>query len=77
MEPYRPFVDKLVFDIVQSGTDLELTKEIKARLLSIPTIEVNMNGKRSPLIVAASTTSSSLAKCFSGELRKLTYPEMT
>lgn len=77
MEPYRPFVDKLVFDIVQSGTNIELTKEIKTRLLSIPTIEVNMNGKRSPLIVAVSTTSSSLAKCFSGELRKLAYPEMT
>lgn len=77
MEPYRPYVDKLVSDIVKSGLDYEiLTKELKVRLLTIPTLEVIISGKRSPLMVAVGQTTASLFKCFSGELRKITYPEM-
>lgn len=77
MEPYRPYVDRIVYDIVSEGGPVELTKEVKAKLLSIPTTEVQINGKRSPLMVAVSQTTASLAKCFNGESRKLVYPEMT
>lgn len=77
MEPYRPYVDEHVFFITQHyGHDIELTKDVKAELLSIPTLDVNISGKRSPLMVAATQTTASLAKCFSGELRKITYPIM-
>ena len=77
MEPYRPYVDELVLSIVKSGQDHEeLTKDLKAQLLSIPTIDVQISGKRSPLMIAASTTTASLAKCFGGEIRKIVYPEM-
>ncbi len=75
MEPYRPYIDRLVYDITeQYGADVELSKDIKAELLSIPTLDVVIDGKRSPLMVATSQTSSSLYKCFSGELRKIAYP---
>ena len=78
MEPYRPYVDRLVYDIVeQYGEDIELSKDIKSELLSIPTLDVVIAGKRSPLMVAASQTTASLYKCFSGELRKIAYPEIT
>jgi CRISPR-associated protein Cas1 len=77
MEPYRPYVDNLVYDIVSSGNSCELNNEIKSRLLSIPTIEVIINDKRSPLMVAVSQTTASLARCFNGESRKLAYPDMT
>lgn len=77
MEPYRPYVDDLVYGIVASGIEYEeLTKEIKAKLLAIPTLEVVMMGKRSPLMIAVGQTTVSLYKCFSGELRKIVYPEM-
>ncbi len=76
MEPYRPYVDKLVIDILREGYDGTLTTEIKTKLLSIATIEVVINDKRSPLMVAASTTTASLERCFSGEIRKISYPEM-
>jgi len=77
MEPYRPYVDLLVFDITeQYGVEVELSKDIKAELLSIPTLDVVIGGKRSPLMVAAQQTTASLYKCFSGELRKIAYPEM-
>ena len=76
MEPYRPYVDRLVYQLVQSyGSELELTKEIKGSLLSIPTLEVKIGGKRSPLMVAVGQTTASLYKCFSGELRHILYPE--
>ena len=78
MEPYRPYVDQLVYDITeQYGVNVELSKDIKAELLSIPTLDVVIGGKRSPLIIAAAQTTASLYKCFSGELRKIAYPEMT
>lgn len=78
MEPYRPYVDKMVFDICHSSDNWkpELSKDIKKRLLQIPVEDVIINGKRSPLLVAATTTTASLYKCFSGESRKILYPEM-
>ncbi|MBR1798731.1 MAG: type II CRISPR-associated endonuclease Cas1 [Bacteroidales bacterium] len=76
MEPYRPYVDQHVVKIMKDCRDIELTTEIKRRMLSIPTIEVHIGGQRSPLMVAASTTSASLARCFTGESRRITYPEM-
>lgn len=75
MEPYRPFVDRLVFEIVQTNSgNLELDREIKAKLLNIPVLDVMMNGQRSPLMIAARQTTASLFQCYSGELRKIKYP---
>ena len=75
MEPYRPYVDKLVADIVDGGEDIsELTKELKSKLLSIPVLDVVINGRRSPLMIAVGMTTASLYKCYSGELRKIAYP---
>ena len=77
MEPYRPYVDRLVYDMtIQYGEDVELSKDIKAELLSIPTLDVVIGGKRSPLMVGVAQTTASLYKCYSGELRKIAYPEI-
>lgn len=77
MEPYRPYVDRLVCEIVASGIDYSLlTTEIKSKLLSIPVLDVNIAGERSPLMIAVGQTTASLYKCFSGELRKIIYPIM-
>ena len=77
MEPYRPYVDRLVYDMVKQGANYaELTKDLKVRLLTIPTLETTIAGKRSPLMVAVGQTTASLYKCFSGELRKISYPEI-
>lgn len=77
MEPYRPYVDRLVVNIMaRYGHDMALTREIKMQLLSIPTIDVKIGGKRSPLMVGVSQTTALLYKCFSGKSRKISYPEM-
>lgn len=75
MEPYRPYVDRLVVDIVNTGSDYDsLNRDLKAQLLSIPTIDVNIDGKQSPLMIATTLTTASLYRCFSGESRKISYP---
>ena len=77
MEPYRPYVDRLVAEMVDSGMDIsELSTEVKSRLLSIPVIDVVINGRRSPLMIGVAATTASLYKCYSGELRKIAYPVM-
>lgn len=77
MEPYRPYVDALVVKLRQRGAvGDELSIEMKRELLQIPTLDVAIGGKRSPLMVAVGQTTASLYRCFNGEQRKITYPEM-
>lgn len=77
MEPYRPYVDELVFNLIQLPTrPTELTREIKAEILKIMTADVLMMQKLRPLLVAVSSTTSSLYKCYTGEKRVIHYPLM-
>ena len=77
MEPYRPYIDQLVLNIIEKNKDVSLiNREIKMQLLSIPMLDVKINGKRSPLMIAAQQTTSSLAKCFAGQSSCISYPEM-
>lgn len=77
MEPYRPFVDRLVLNVMEEfPEETELTKSVKAKLLTIPVLDVTIDGHKSPLMVAVSTTTASLYKCFSGICRKIVYPTM-
>ena len=76
MEPYRPFVDTMVYDIVETGCNMEeLTTSLKAELLNLPAMDVWIDGKQSPLMVAMSRTTNSLYDCFLGSSRKMLYPE--
>lgn len=76
MEPYRPFVDKVVVHIVRmNGKFLELTPSMKKDLLGVPAMDVMINEEKSPLMVAVQKTTASLAKCFEGKQRKILYPE--
>lgn len=78
MEPYRPYVDELVLAILASDVDCtKLNKDIKSTLLTIPTLDVEIDGKRSPLMVAAGQTTSSLNRCFMGESKQILYPSMS
>lgn len=77
MEPYRPYVDRLVTEIVDSGADIStLSSELKSKLLSIPVLDVVINGRRSPLMIGVGMTTASLFRCYSGEIRKIAYPSI-
>lgn len=76
MEPYRPFVDAVVYEIVETGCNMEeLTNILKIELLNLPAMDVWIDGKQSPLMNAMSRTTNSLYDCFFGSSRKLLYPE--
>jgi len=77
MEPYRPYVDRVVWDIVaMNGRFLEMTPNMKQLLLSIPVMDVMIDGEKSPLMIAVQRTTASLAKCFEQASKKLLYPEL-
>ncbi len=77
MEPYRPFVDAVVYDLDEKYPGLDtLEKEIKAELLQVLTLDVHFPKVSRPLMVGLSQTTASLAKCFAGKQRKIEYPVM-
>ena len=77
MEPYRPYVDYIVWQIIRNnGKYLEMSPSMKKALLAIPAVDVKIDGKKSPLMNAVQRTTASLAKCYEGTTRKLLYPEM-
>ncbi|MGV0751540.1 type II CRISPR-associated endonuclease Cas1 [Empedobacter brevis] len=77
MEPYRPYVDELVLEWVNKPfRPTEMNKEVKSHLLKIATKDVKMDGLNRPLLVALSSTTSSLYKCMIGEQRVIRFPEM-
>lgn len=77
MEPYRPFVDKLVLEyITRYPTEEELSKQAKTHLLQVATQDVLIDEKVRPLMVAVTTTTASLYKCFTGERRTILYPSL-
>ena len=76
MVPYLPYVDRLVYSLLkEKGENVIMDKAVKPVLLTIPTLDVHIGGKRSPLMVAVGQTTASLYKCFAGELRRIQYPE--
>lgn len=76
MEPFRPYVDALVLNINEANdAPGELTPGLKRELLNIPIVDIFIDGKRSPLMVGMQRTTTSLAGCFDGSLRKILYPE--
>jgi CRISP-associated protein Cas1 len=79
MEPYRPYVDQVVLGICMRLADAQnlenLNREIKQELLSVITLDVKLEDEISPLAIAVQRTANSLYRCFSGEVRKILYPE--
>ena len=75
MEPYRPYVDELVYNLHAAGKS-QLTKEVKGELLRILFADTRFDKVLRPLDVGLTFTSASLAKCFAGTQKKLLYPQL-
>ena len=75
MEPYRPYVDEIVYHIFLAYPDEEeLVKELKAELLQVLTVDVSFDKFTRPLMVGLTQTTASLARCYAGEVRKIEFP---
>ncbi|MBQ8779256.1 MAG: type II CRISPR-associated endonuclease Cas1 [Alistipes sp.] len=73
MEPYRPYVDEIVYHLYING-EHDLSKEVKTKLLHLLFVDTAFGKVTKPLGVGLSTTSASLAKCFGGTQKKISYP---
>jgi len=77
MEPYRPYVDRRVFELLKKDPNIFiLEKEHKAELLKVLTDDVFIDELRRPLMIALSISTSSLAKVYAGEIKNLKYPDL-
>ena len=76
MEPYRPFVDEAVFDLLMQG-NIELTKDTKAKLIMILFADTVFENVNRPLSGGLSMTTSSLVKCYAKETSKLSLPSLS
>lgn len=77
MEPYRPFVDMHIKNWLEKSGKIEgIDTLLKTHLLQIPVLDVVIEKKVQPLMIAMSRTTHSLVQCFNGELRKIRYPNL-
>lgn len=75
MEPFRPYVDEIVFGLYAGGERV-LTKEVKAKLLGLLFVDAVFGKVTRPLDVGLTQTTASLAKCFAGTQKKIVYPSL-
>lgn len=73
MEPYRPFVDEIVYEMYTEGVD-SLCKDAKLNLASVLNCDCSFGSMLRPLNIALSITTASYVKFLNGEVDKLNYP---
>lgn len=73
MEPYRVFIDDIVYRLWQEGHEA-LNKDTKVELLKVLTCDTHFDEVKRPLMIGLSMTMSSLVKCYAKEATKLVLP---
>jgi CRISP-associated protein Cas1 len=77
MEPYRPFVDRMVHQFVKENGLMEpITPDIKRGLLEVLTCDTVFEKRRRPLMIGLSESSAALVRCFKNERRTLCFPTL-
>lgn len=74
MEPFRPWVDSIAYEIFQIDVNACITQTTKTHFLNLVSTEVKFNKKKMPLMVAAHYLMADLKRNFTKELKTLTYP---
>lgn len=73
MEPFRPFVDEIVFDLCRRG-ETELTLEVKSQLIRLLYCDTHFGKTAHPLGIGLTMTTASLARCYAKEALQLNLP---
>ena len=77
MEPYRPFVDEIVYHLYYDEGVNELDSQSKGKLLRSLFSDVKIGKVTRPLENALSITTASLLRMYKGETDKLSLPMIT
>ena len=76
MEPYRPFVAHVVFQLsLQKKKNLD--KETKHKFMELYYTEVPFGEQRGQLGTCLTYTTASVAKFFMGETKNISYPRLS
>lgn len=77
MEAYRPYVDDVVFQMVEAAGNKPLDTEAKSLLINVMYRDVRLNEHKHPLQVALTLTAASLLRVFKGEDKHVSLPIFT
>ncbi len=75
MEPFRPFVDSIVYELFRNGK-YKLEKETKGALINSLYLDTKINGKVHPLSIALGMLCTSAIKILAGESKTLNVPTL-
>lgn len=75
MEPFRPFVDEIVYGLYLNAEE-ELTTENKGYLIGCLNCDTMFDKVRRPLQIGLSITTASLCKYYRGEVKVLSLPKL-
>jgi CRISPR-associated protein Cas1 len=75
MEPFRPWVDALVYQLAEQTTDIDINQTTKIPLLNLMAEPVMYNRKKLPLTVACHYLLADIKKAYSDRVIKLKLPE--
>lgn len=77
MEPYRPFIDKIVLEYFLNNPAVEeLTKKEKSLMLNIAYLDVKAGEKTHPLMISVQNSCMALVEIFAGKKKQLPEPEL-
>jgi len=76
MEPFRPWVDYCVYQMVQSGQILEVNIESKKILLGLLSESVIWKDKTLPFMVASHHVTANLKRAYSDNTVKMLFPSL-
>lgn len=74
MEPFRPWVDFLVFKLAEQEL-LEINRQSKQELLALLSQPVIYTAKKMPFMVATHYLMANLKRCYNKEEKDIYYPE--
>lgn len=74
MEPFRPWVDLLVYQYSLRSEIVEINRETKQILLGLLSDTVNWKGKPLPLMVASHSLAAALKAAIIGKPKEIEYP---
>jgi hypothetical protein len=74
MEPFRPWVDWQVYQLIQRGINPAVTRETKEVMLQMLGEDVLFDSRKTPLMLAAQSVAAKLKQALIEKNQTLTYP---
>lgn len=76
MEPFRPWVDWLVYQIWVENKRAEIDRDTKKNILGVLSETVHMNKKTMPMMIACHYFVADFKRCLDGTLKNIKYPAL-